>query len=156
MKIPSIVITPQVREEIVHSLREVNCPSHVIGYYYLKTALEVVLSNPESIRAITKELYPAVAKIHQTTANGVERAMRHAVALIYDRTDSEIANERLGAHRPNKSRLTNSEFLTVVAENIRETLNRPSETGETPKDAVEEERLAQLRQDLITLGVLKE
>ena len=71
MKTPNIPITREVQEEIVHSLREINFPAHVKSYGYAKTALEIVLNRPESIEAITKELYPEVARIHRTTPSRV-------------------------------------------------------------------------------------
>lgn len=158
MKTPNITITREVQEEIVHSLREINFPAHVKGYAYAKTALEIVLNKPESIEAITKELYPEVARIHHTTPSRVERALRHGVELIYDRNTPDDLNELLGPSSWNKGKLTNSEFLAVMAENIRMTLDRFTELkDELPKvckEVTDDARLEQLRQDLITLGVL--
>lgn len=160
MKTPNIPITREVQEEIVHSLREINFPAHVKGYGYAKTALEIVLNNPESIEAITKELYPTVARIHRTTSSRVERALRHGIELIYDRNTPDDLNEHLGPSSWNKGKLTNSEFLAVMAENIRMALDRFAELKEevpqAGKKAIDDARLEQLRQDLITLGVLKE
>ena len=158
MKTPNITITREVQEEIVHSLREINFPAHVKGYSYAKTALEIVLNKPESIEAITKELYPEVARIHHTTPSRVERALRHGVELIYDRNTPDDLNELLGPSSWNKGKLTNSEFLAVMAENIRMTLDRFTELKEelpkACKEITDDARLEQLRQDLITLGVL--
>ena len=158
MKTPAIAITREVQEEIFHSLREINCPPHVKGYSYIKTALEVVLRKPESLEAIIKELYPTVATTHQTTPSRVERAIRHAVELIYDRNTPDTLNELLGPSSWNKGKLTNSEFLAVMAENIRMALDRFTELkDELPKackEITDDARLEQLRQDLLTLGVL--
>ena len=161
MKTPNIPITREVQEEIVHSLREINFPAHVKGYPYVKTALEIVLNNPESIEAITKELYPVIASIHHTTPSRVERALRHGIELVYDRNTPEDLNELLGPSHWNKGKLANSEFLAVMAENIRMTLDRLTELEEEVlplacKDLDDEARLLQLRADLITLGVIKE
>lgn len=160
MKTPAIAITHEVQEEIVHSLREVNFPAHVKGYAYTKTALEFILEKPNSIEAITKELYPHVARIHHTTSSRVERAIRHGVELVYDRNTPEDLVELLGPSNWNKGKLANSEFLAVVAENIRLNLNRFAEIREVLpeacKDLADEARLLQLRADLITLGVIKE
>ena len=159
MKTPNITITREVQEEIVHSLREINFPAHVKGYVYAKTALEIVLNKPESIEAITKELYPEVARIHHTTPSRVERALRHGIELIYDRNTPDDLNEILGPSSWNKGKLTNSEFLAVMAENIRMALDRFTELKEEVlpqvcKEITDDARLLQLRQDLITLGVL--
>lgn len=159
MKTPNITITREVQEEIIHSLRKVNFPPHVKGYAYAKTALEVVLNKPESIEAITKELYPIIARIHHTTSSRVERALRHGIELIYDRSTLDDLSELLGPSNWNKGKLTNSEFLAVMAENLRMTLDHFTELNREvlPKDCKEitdDARLEQLRQDLITLGVL--
>lgn len=161
MKTPSIVITKEVQEEIAHSLRKINFPAHVKGYAYAKTALEIVLNKPESIGAITKEVYPEVARIHHTTPSRVERALRHGIELIYNRNTSDDLNELLAPPDWNKGKLTNSELLAVMAENIRMTLDRFTELKEEVlpqacKDLADEARLLQLRADLITLGVIKE
>ena len=159
MKTPNITITREVQEEIVHSLREIGFPAHVKGYSYAKTALEIVLNKPESIEAITKELYPEVARIHHTTPSRVERALRHGIELIYDRNTQDDLNELLGPSNWNKGKLTNSEFLAVMAENIRMALDRFTELREEVlpkvcKEITDDARLKQLRQDLITLGIL--
>lgn len=159
MKTPAMIITRKVQEEIVHSLRAISCPPHVKGYSYIKTALEIVLRKPESIEFITGELYPEVATLHQTTPSRVERAIRHAVELLYDRNGPNHLNELLGPPSYSKGKLTNSEFLAVMAERIRMDLDHYAEPAdevppEVCKDVAEEERLAQLRKDLITLGVL--
>lgn len=159
MKTPNITITREVQEEIVHSLREINFPAHVKGYAYAKTALEIVLNKPESIEAITKELYPTIARIHHTTPSRVERALRHGIELVYDRNTPEDLNELLGPSNWNKGKLTNSEFLAVMAENIRMALDRFTELKEEVlpkvcKEITDDARLEQLRQDLITLGIL--
>ena len=158
MKTPNITITREVQEEIVHSLREINFPAHVKGYAYAKTALEIVLNRPEAIEAITKELYPEVARTHHTTPSRVERALRHGVELVYDRNDPDTLNELLGPSGWDKGKLTNSEFLAVMAENSRLALDRFTELKEelpkACKEITDDARLEQLRQDLITLGVL--
>lgn len=161
MKTPNITITSEVQEKIIYSLRKVGFPSHVKGYAYAKTALEIILNNPDYIGAITGELYPTIASIHQTTPTRVERALRHGIELIYDRNTLDDLNEILGPSSWNKGKLTNSEFLAVMAENLRMALDRPTELGEKVlpsacKDLDDEARLLQLRQDLITLGVIKE
>lgn len=159
MKTPSIVITKEVQEEIIHSLREINFPANLKGYNHMKTALEAILNRPELIEYITKELYPIVAEAHQTTPSRVERALRHSIEVVYDRNDPEYLAEVLGPSNYNKGKLTNSEFLAVMAENIRISLDRITELKkevlpQACKNVADEARLEQLRQDLITLGIL--
>ena len=165
MKTPIIEITPVVQEEIIRSLRKLGAPVHVKGYVYIKSALEILLNKPEALEGITKDLYPTIARMHTTTPSRVERAIRHAVELIYDRNDPDTINNLLGPSHWSKGKLTNSEFLAVVAENLRLSLDRCADLvnipvqvnlgldDKTQKEA-EEARLLQLRQDLITLGVL--
>lgn len=165
MKTPTTEITPDVREEIIRSLRELGTPAHVKGYAYLKSALEILLSNPNAMESITKALYPVVALMHDTTSSRVERAIRHAVEVIYDRNDPDTLSRLLGISDWEKGKLTNSEFLAAVAENIRLKLNRYANSDPSPLpidigltgevlNLAEKARLAQLRTDLITLGVL--
>lgn len=165
MKTPIIEITPVVQEEIARSLRELGAPVHVKGYVYIKSALEILLQKPEALEGITKDLYPTIARMHTTTASRVERAIRHAIESIYDRNDPDTLNNQLGPSHWSKGKLTNSEFLAVMAEKLRLRLDRcadlvsipvqviPDWDDEDQKEA-EEARLSQLRQDLITLGVL--
>ena len=159
MKTSNISTPREVREEIIHSLREIGFPAHLKGYVYIKTALEIILNKPESLEAITKELYPTIARIHHTTPSRVERALRHGIELVYDRNTPETLNELLGPSDWNKGKLANSEFLAVMAENLHMTLDRLTELKEEVlpqacKGIDEGARLLQLRQDLITLGVL--
>lgn len=160
MKTPNITITREVQKEIIYSLRKVGFPAHMKGYDYAKTALEIILNNPESIESITGELYPTIASIHQTIPSRVERALRHGIELIYDRNTSDDLNEILGPSIQNKGKLTNSEFLAVMAENIRMALDcltdlKDEELPQSCKDLADDARLLQLRQDLIALGVIK-
>lgn len=160
MKTPNIIITREVQKEIIHSLRKVGFPAHVKGYDYAKTALEIILNNPESIESITGELYPTIASIHQTTTSRVERSLRHGIELIYDRNTLDDLNKLLGPSSWNKGKLTNSEFLAVMAENIRMALDsstdlKDEELPRSCKDLANDARLLQLRQDLIALGVIK-
>lgn len=160
METPSIIITREVQEEIIHSLRGISFPVHVKGYAYVKTALEIILSKPNSIEAITKELYPTIARTHHTTFSRVERGIRHGIELVYDRNPPEDLDEILGHPNLCNGKLTNSEFLSVMAENLRITLNRLTEQKENQskvgKEIGDDARLKQLRQDLITLGVIQE
>lgn len=166
MKTPTTEITPDVREEIIRSLRELGTPANVKGYAYLKSALEILLFSPNAMESITKALYPAIALMHDTTSSRVERAIRHAVEVTYDRNDPDTLSRLLGISDWEKGKLTNSEFLAAVAENIRLKLNRyansdpsplPMSMGLTENGVLklaEEARLTQLRIDLITLGIL--
>lgn len=158
----SITITSEVRKEIIRSLKEINVPPHLKGYSFIKTGLEICLENPEILENVTKELYPKIASIHNTTPSRVERNIRHSIETIYDRENAFNLEKWLGCPDYQRGKLINSEFLARMTENIRVRLNcyADDELETTPsvacKDKDDEARLLQLRADLITLGVIKE
>lgn len=155
-----IAITREVREEIIQSLKEIGVPPHLKGYSFIKSGLEICLSQPGILEFVTKEFYPQIASIHRTTPSRVERAIRHSIECIYDRGNAPALEEWFGYPDYNKGKLTNSEFFARMTENIRVRLDYYAEIKdqipEACKDLSDEARLLQLRADLITLGVIKE
>ena len=155
-----IAITREVREEIIRSLKKINVPPHLKGYPFIKSGLEICLSQPDILESVTKEFYPQIASIHCTTPSRVERAIRHAIECIYDRGNVSALEEWFGYPNYNKGKLTNSEFFARMTENIRVRLDYyagvKDQIPEACKDLADEARLLQLRADLITLGVIKE
>lgn len=153
---PSLTITPQIREQIIHLLRKSGVPSNQRGYDYLKSALELILEDPSYLKSVTSRLYPTVADIHDTEPSRVERSIRHAVESVYNRNDPFTLEEWLGRPDLNKDKLTNSEFLATMAENIRLSNGCYSEgISEAVKELEAQKRRQQLMQDLIYLGVVK-
>jgi two-component system response regulator (stage 0 sporulation protein A) len=136
--------------EIIALLKRIRFPFHVRGYHYTKTAMEIILNDSGVLEAVTKELYPAIAQVHNTTSHAVERALRHGIELTYSRNTPKELNQALGLYDPNNNRPTISEFLAVVTEEVRMTLEGQAEKA----NQAELDRLEQLRKDLITLGVL--
>ena len=105
--------------EITSMLHDVGVPAHIKGYQYLREAIAMAVHEPENISAITKILYPAVAKRFQTTSSRVERAIRHAIEVAWDRGDVEEIQNIFGYTVSSiKGKPTNSEFIAMIADNI--------------------------------------
>ena len=103
--------------EIIH---EIGVPAHIKGYRYLREAIIRAVENREVIEAVTKELYPAVATAFNTTPSRVERAIRHAVEMAWDRGDLDTLQRFFGYTVSNtKGKPTNSEFIALIADKIR-------------------------------------
>lgn len=107
------------QERIFEELNRIGIPTNVQGRYYIETALDWILRQPGHRYAITRELYPMVAKIYGVTANNVERAIRHAIANAFTRGNLEYLNRYFGyTVDSRKDKPTNSEFLTMVARRL--------------------------------------
>lgn len=105
---------------ISHLLSEIGVPGNLLGCAYLRTALSLLLEEPSLGRAITRSLYPRVAAAHQTSASGVERAIRHAIAQTFSRVGAEGYRAALGRLASSVGdRPTNAEFLAQTAERLR-------------------------------------
>lgn len=103
--------------EIIH---EIGIPAHIKGYQYLRHAIIMVVNDLDVINSITKELYPTVAKDFNTTPSRVERAIRHAIEVAWDRGDTEVLNSFFGYTIANtKGKPTNSEFIAMIADKLR-------------------------------------
>ena len=107
----------QVR--ISNILTTLGCPAHLKGYPYLREAIAAVVNDMDVINAITKVLYPQVAKTFQTTPSRVERAIRHAIEVAWDRGDLDTLQRFFGYTVSNtKGKPTNSEFIALIADGI--------------------------------------
>lgn len=105
---------------VTNIIHEVGVPAHIKGYQYLRHAIMMVVNNVDLINSITKELYPTVAKTYNTTSSRVERAIRHAIEVAWDRGDTEILNGFFGFTVNNcKGKPTNSEFIAMIADKLR-------------------------------------
>ena len=109
--------TEQLVTEILH---EIAVPAHIKGYQYLRTAILMTISDNEIINSVTKILYPSVAKKYSTTTSRVERAIRHAIEVAWDRGDVDTLNSYFGyTIQNNRGKPTNSEFIAMIADNMR-------------------------------------
>ena len=107
-------------ETLVTSIiHEVGVPAHIKGYQYLREAILIAVDDMEVINAVTKVLYPEVAKRFGTTASRVERAIRHAIEVAWDRGDLETLQKYFGYTDSNvKGKPTNSEFIAMIADRL--------------------------------------
>ena len=110
----------QSLESIVTSIiHEIGVPAHIKGYQYLREAILIAVADMDVINAVTKVLYPAVAKHFGTTASRVERAIRHAIEVAWDRGDLETLQKYFGYTVSNtKGKPTNSEFIAMIADRL--------------------------------------
>ena len=100
-------------------IHEVGVPAHIKGYQYLREAIKIAVDDMEVINAITKVLYPQVAKTFSTTPSRVERAIRHAIEVAWDRGDLETLQSYFGYTVSNsKGKPTNSEFIALIADRL--------------------------------------
>ncbi|MEY7999464.1 sporulation transcription factor Spo0A [Clostridium sp. Mt-5] len=109
-----------LKQEITNIIHEIGVPAHIKGYMYLREAITMVVNNMELLSAVTKELYPSIAKQYNTTASRVERAIRHAIEVAWSRGQVETINKIFGYTIHNdKGKPTNSEFIAMVADKLR-------------------------------------
>ena len=105
-----------IEDVISEILVELGMPAHLMGYRYTIYAIKIAIENPNIIRAITCELYPAVAEKYGTTASRCERAIRHAIECTWDRTDIDVIVKYFGnTISITKGKPTNSEFIARMA-----------------------------------------
>ena len=90
--------------QVTDILHQIGVPAHIKGYHYLRDSILMSIENPEIINAVTKQLYPAVAKKYETTSSRVERAIRHAIEVAWDRGDVDILNSLFGYYHPHQPR----------------------------------------------------
>ena len=112
------VISCEIDMEVIKNLHILGIPSHLSGYKYLKTAIKLLIEGKIANNfCATRELYPEVAKLHQKNAQQVERAIRHAITIGYDRGDMKIWSTIFGhSISYEKDKPTNSEFIAAVVE----------------------------------------
>lgn len=103
--------------ELIH---EIGIPAHIKGYHYLRDAILMAIDDLDVLNAITKILYPTIAKKHQTTSSRVERAIRHAIEVAWSRGKIDTLEALFGYTVSNgKGKPTNSEFIALVSDRIR-------------------------------------
>lgn len=106
--------------QVTKIIHQIGVPAHIKGYQYLRTAILMTINNNDIINSVTKVLYPAVAKKYQTTTSRVERAIRHAIEVAWDRGDVDTLNSYFGYTIQNsRGKPTNSEFIAMISDNLR-------------------------------------
>ncbi|MEM1483296.1 sporulation transcription factor Spo0A [Oscillospiraceae bacterium PP1C4] len=103
--------------EIIH---QIGVPAHIKGYHYVRESIMLSVKQPDIINSVTKLLYPTVAKKFETTASRVERAIRHAIEVAWDRGDVDTLNSYFGYTIHNgRGKPTNSEFVAMISDKLR-------------------------------------
>ena len=109
-----------VEAQVTKIIHQIGVPAHIKGYQYLRSAILMTIENSDVINSVTKILYPTVAKKYQTTTSRVERAIRHAIEVAWDRGDVDTLNSYFGYTIQNsRGKPTNSEFIAMIADNLR-------------------------------------
>ncbi|MDR3589979.1 MAG: sporulation transcription factor Spo0A [Negativicutes bacterium] len=124
--IPQNTVTRQTIEsrpvdaEVTDVIREIGVPAHIKGYQYLREAITMLVENSSFLGAVTKELYPTVAKKYATTPSRVERAIRHSIEVAWNRGNIDLINQLFGCNvNMDKGKPTNSEFMAMIADKLR-------------------------------------
>ena len=108
-----------IESMVTSIIHEIGVPAHIKGYQYLREAIIIAVNDMDVINAITKVLYPQVAKTFQTTPSRVERAIRHAIEVAWDRGDLDTLQRFFGYTVSNtKGKPTNSEFIALIADKL--------------------------------------
>ena len=117
----------QIEVKVTEILHQIGVPAHIKGYHYLRDSIIMSIEHPEIINAVTKQLYPSVAKKYETTSSRVERAIRHAIEVAWDRGDVDVLNSYFGyTIHISRGKPTNSEFIAMIADKLRLQLRNAS------------------------------
>ena len=109
----------ELKNLVTSVIHEIGVPAHIKGYQYLREAIMIAVDDMDVINAVTKVLYPEVAKRFNTTPSRVERAIRHAIEVAWDRGDLETLQKYFGYTVSNaKGKPTNSEFIAMIADRL--------------------------------------
>ena len=113
-------LQPDLEMMVTEIIHQIGVPAHIKGYHYLRESILLAVNNADIINSVTKQLYPTVAKKFCTTSSRVERAIRHAIEVAWDRGDVDILNSYFGYTIHNgRGKPTNSEFIAMIADKLR-------------------------------------
>ncbi len=111
--------SPDLEAQVTKIIHQIGVPAHIKGYQYLRSAILMTIDDSDIINSVTKVLYPTVAKKYQTTTSRVERAIRHAIEVAWDRGDVDTLNSYFGYTIQNsRGKPTNSEFIAMIADKL--------------------------------------
>lgn len=111
---------------ITKTLHELGVPSHIKGYQYIREGITLVYKRPEIVGGITKELYPEIARKYNSTVSRVERAIRHAIEVSWNRGNWDLMEDIFGHSVDiDKAKPTNSEFIVTIADKLRLEFSKP-------------------------------
>ena len=116
---PAVRSEPSLESVVTEIIHEIGVPAHIKGYQYLREAIILTINDMDAINAVTKVLYPEVARKFSTTPSRVERAIRHAIEVAWDRGDLEVLQKYFGYTVSNiKGKPTNSECIAMIADSL--------------------------------------
>ena len=117
---PAEYMTQNLETDVTNIIHEIGVPAHIKGYQYLREAIMMSVEDSEMLGSITKVLYPTIARKYQTTSSRVERAIRHAIEVAWNRGKMETLDAMFGyTINTGKGKPTNSEFIALIADKIR-------------------------------------
>ena len=109
-----------LESQVTKVIHQIGVPAHIKGYQYLRAAIIMTVNDGDVINSVTKILYPTVARQYATTSSRVERAIRHAIEVAWDRGDVDTLNSYFGyTIQHDRGKPTNSEFIAMIADNLR-------------------------------------
>ena len=116
----AVYMPRNLENDVTNIIHEIGVPAHIKGYQYLRDAIIMAIENRDVINSITKVLYPTIAKMNQTTSSRVERAIRHAIEVAWNRGKMDTINEVFGyTIHTGKGKPTNSEFIALISDKMR-------------------------------------
>lgn len=111
--------TIELEIRVTAIMREIGIPAHINGYNYIREAIILCLGDGELLQKVTKRLYPELGEVFQTTSSRVERGIRHAIEVAWDRGNVEILNKYFGyTISSRKGKPSNSEFIAMIVDTI--------------------------------------
>ncbi len=122
--------TDDLESIVTDLILHIGVPAHIKGYHYVRQAIILSVNDPDMISSVTKVLYPTIAKMYQTTSSRVERAIRHAIEIAWDRGDVDVLNDYFGyTINIGRGKPTNSEFIAMISDKLRLKLKRMNQTA---------------------------
>lgn len=119
MGIARVDSTKIIDEKITNIFITVGIPAHIKGYYFLREAIKLAIQEPNIINSITKRLYPSIASVYETSSSKVERAIRHAIEVAWNKGKIENINDVFGLKvYDSHEKPTNGEFIALVADKM--------------------------------------
>lgn len=117
--LPFVKSEPDIEMMVTEIIHQIGVPAHIKGYHYLRESIMLCIEDHDIINSVTKQLYPTVAKRYNTTSSRVERAIRHAIEVAWDRGDVDTLNSYFGYTIHNsRGKPTNSEFIALISDKL--------------------------------------
>ena len=117
---PVSITDRNLETDITNIIHDIGIPAHIKGYQYLRDSITLSVKDAEIINSVTKVLYPTIARKYETTPSRVERAIRHAIEVAWNRGNTDTLNDLFGyTINCGKGKPTNSEFIALISDKIR-------------------------------------